>query len=203
MLPYADTEEGKTALETAKNPMPEAEKFIEESAPPTQYANRASNLFNSAIIDVSEGVDSIVEKLKIAIEELTKLETSRSKREATLDEEIRKSLGPDEIGTRGDVLIRHITDKRKTLTGLQEKGRELEQTVREIERLKTERGKMLIKFKEKWEAIRRERNRVVEEIEKGSASFIKAEIIKDWENKRYREKIEEIIDRYTSPTNKI
>lgn len=203
LLPYANTEEGKTAIETAKKSIPEAEEFKEESALPSQYANRALNIFNTTTIDVSEGVGSIFDKLKEAIEKLTKLEASRSKREVTLDEEIRKSLGPDEIGTKGDVLIRHITDKRKTLTGLQEKVRELEQTEREIERLKNERGKMLKKFKETQEAVRVERNKVVEEIEKGSASFIKVEIIKDCESKRYRERIEEIIDRYTSPTNKI
>ena len=203
LLPYENTEEGMAAIETAKKPLPEAQEFKEESASPSQYANSASNIFNSAIIDVSVGVGSIIDKLKDAIEELIKLEESRSKREATLDEEIRKSLGPDEIGTKGDVLIKHITDKRKKLTDLQEKARELERTEREVETLKNERGRMLKKFKEKWEAIRAERNKVVEEIEKGSASFIKADISKDCENKRYRERIEEIIDRYTSPTNKI
>ena len=203
LLPYSWSDEGKEVVGTVAPEVQEDEEFDENLASPEQYANRALKFYNSAIRKVKESASSGRDALRDAIEALTKLEAFRKARATALDEKIRRDLSPEETGTTGDVLINHITQKRIRLTALLEKQRELGQTEKEIERLLKDRTGLLKGYREKWEQVQKARSSVVEMIEKGSASSIKAEIIANCGREQYRDKLEDIVNRLTSATNKI
>ena len=199
LLPYNWSDEGEKAVEAAKLEVEQQDvEFDAESASPDKYAKYALRVFYLAILKVSEYTSSGRSTLKDAIEALKNLDNFRKARENKLDEAIRKSLKPEEVGTKGDLLIKAITEKRKKHTGLVEKQRELDKTDGEVKELTKKRGSLLKQYRDKWGQIRKSRSSVVDIIAKGSASSIKVVLIPDCNREQYRKKLEDIIDRLTS-----
>ncbi|MDV2990007.1 MAG: AAA family ATPase [Dehalogenimonas sp.] len=173
-------------------------EFKPESASPSDYSMRASEIFETTVKKLKESTLYGSTAITKGIEGLSGLENLRKARSDELDEKIKKAVKPGDARAVGDGLIDHITERRKTLAGLLDQKREFEQAEKEIAGLFKQRKALLQRFGDRWSEIKKKRQMVVEMISRGSASTIKAELIINVERTGYRGKLTEIVDRLTS-----
>ncbi|QNT76554.2 AAA family ATPase [Dehalogenimonas etheniformans] len=191
------TQDNKIGIEPGGKETRDIE-FKPESAPPADYSTQASNIFKTTIKKLDESILNGSHAISEGIENLSVLEKSRKSRSDELDEKILNSAIPGDARAIGDSLIDHITEKRKTLAGLLDQNRELEGVEKEIAELIRMRKELLQRYGEKWSDIKKKRQEVVQMISRGSASNIKAELMIDVDKTLYKDKLTDIVDRFTS-----